>query len=1183
MKKFYAYLLISALVLTAFTVIPVYADEAAEGSKNGQNFEYVIPMNNSNVSIHYDAGIIIAVYRSTEWPEKAGWITTDTYGVFDLNGKTIVDYGVYDYLYFSENIGYIRAEKDGGVFLLDTSGKKVKLADGEKFTDILVWADNWYCIEGGDYFKLKNDKVKREIKIPKKSVLTSEKEDRVFEVTQLTDDFIVFNTKISTVVFSKDGKLIYNFEKMKYRSSEEVDHSFDNPTSALRFNEKGYAGYRDEKRLCGVADIYGNVIIKPAYQNLGLEGDDINAKKNGKWGVIDIDGNIIIDFKYDGAERIAEDIFTLKNNDKTRLVNLKDPDMFKDIDYDTANYFIPFDFRRIVIEKGGKYGLVSFDGELIASPEYDFMDYDYAAHDGMIKVGIKESGYVQKYGFIDMDGNVKVPVIYSEAIAFSEGLCGVVYRERGKGEYSAFVNKNGEEVLRLDKDVWVFYNSMFSEGLCAVRRGTEENGGDMFGKCEYIDKTGKTVISGGDWANDGGRFKNGLATVSSNVSGAPNVGSGFWGTDGVIRYTGGALESPVAGDTSRNWKYIVPYCKYDHCEILSNGLIKIGTRVGWDYWAGDNAPPDPVLLYGLLNHEGKPLTEIIYNSIGEPNADGYMLAAVKNGEKTKDILFDETGKILPTPENSSVTLFSHSYSVETDDAFTLYVNKKSYKIAKSVLTKSGVHLKDENDLRIHKVSAVYSNGFVISRDYGDRTAFMFNWDGTLRYKTDKYISSTPDGFILMNEYANYMLVDFDGKELIPAVYGRQIYALGDSTTYEYVHGFYTYKTGLFDWSIRDINNPKAFSGIKFDGGISYCDIKSKTIQLSNDDQTHGLYGFDGTEILPFKYINIGKVSEGLVWFQTKDNKCGFANMKGEIVFESNYCYSGYWSWVDFSEGLAGYKTADGCGFMDHDFEPVIELGEGWEIRSGFQNGVAAVAYKGEILFINREGTVVIAQEQNSTQPPWQYTQGFTGGLAAVAAHEPYARQHGSIRHEQDGVIAYTGNIPSGWAVGEVNEAVEFGIVPEDMRDLYKNEITRKEFAYIAVKYLESKKVKFSNLYKENIFRDTNDRYVNTAYALGIVNGYEDGTFKPNDRITRQEAAAMLMRTYRLYAATPDTFKSNTDYTDKNKIAAWAAEGVALMNFLGVMKGEEGNRFNPNGSYTREQSYITFLRMFKATK
>lgn len=106
-------------------------------------------------------------------------------------------------------------------------------------------------------------------------------------------------------------------------------------------------------------------------------------------------------------------------------------------------------------------------------------------------------------------------------------------------------------------------------------------------------------------------------------------------------------------------------------------------------------------------------------------------------------------------------------------------------------------------------------------------------------------------------------------------------------------------------------------------------------------------------------------------------------------------------------------------------------------------------------------------------------------------------------------------------------------------------------------------------------------YAGIAQILGIVNGRTETTFDPYGAITRQEAAAMLSRTYRVYDGTPSAATATTvSYTDYGEIADWARESVALVSNLGVMNGVEGGRFNPAGTYTIEQCISTFVRLYE---
>lgn len=87
-----------------------------------------------------------------------------------------------------------------------------------------------------------------------------------------------------------------------------------------------------------------------------------------------------------------------------------------------------------------------------------------------------------------------------------------------------------------------------------------------------------------------------------------------------------------------------------------------------------------------------------------------------------------------------------------------------------------------------------------------------------------------------------------------------------------------------------------------------------------------------------------------------------------------------------------------------------------------------------------------------------------------------------------------------------------------------------------------------------------------AQLLGIVNG-TDGLCRPNDNITRQELAVM---TYRMAEAVGKTFNRNTDadkFTDEASIADWAKTIVLKLQVAGVISGTDG-KFMPNDETTR---------------
>ena len=73
---------------------------------------------------------------------------------------------------------------------------------------------------------------------------------------------------------------------------------------------------------------------------------------------------------------------------------------------------------------------------------------------------------------------------------------------------------------------------------------------------------------------------------------------------------------------------------------------------------------------------------------------------------------------------------------------------------------------------------------------------------------------------------------------------------------------------------------------------------------------------------------------------------------------------------------------------------------------------------------------------------------------------------------------------------------------------------------------------------------------------------------------------MLARTYRACQSTEPDVPEPVSFTDREDIADWALEDVALMSQLGIMNGVGDGRFDPLGTYTEEQCFISLLRLYE---
>ena len=94
--------------------------------------------------------------------------------------------------------------------------------------------------------------------------------------------------------------------------------------------------------------------------------------------------------------------------------------------------------------------------------------------------------------------------------------------------------------------------------------------------------------------------------------------------------------------------------------------------------------------------------------------------------------------------------------------------------------------------------------------------------------------------------------------------------------------------------------------------------------------------------------------------------------------------------------------------------------------------------------------------------------------------------------------------------------------------------------------------------------------VNWAAREGIVAGYEDNTFRPNDPITREQLAAMLMN-YAAWKGEDVSARADlSGYNDAASVSSWAAKTVQWAVAEGLISGMPGNLLEPQGSATRAQ-------------
>jgi hypothetical protein len=120
---------------------------------------------------------------------------------------------------------------------------------------------------------------------------------------------------------------------------------------------------------------------------------------------------------------------------------------------------------------------------------------------------------------------------------------------------------------------------------------------------------------------------------------------------------------------------------------------------------------------------------------------------------------------------------------------------------------------------------------------------------------------------------------------------------------------------------------------------------------------------------------------------------------------------------------------------------------------------------------------------------------------------------------------------------------------------------------------------FGDVASGNWFTDA----VRWAAANGIVLGYGDGSFGPNDHVTREQLAVILYHYAGYSGVMLPGLRSYADFSDSQSIADYAAEAVALLYMAEIISGKEGHSFDPKGFATRAEVSAILVRFIEAAE
>lgn len=151
-------------------------------------------------------------------------------------------------------------------------------------------------------------------------------------------------------------------------------------------------------------------------------------------------------------------------------------------------------------------------------------------------------------------------------------------------------------------------------------------------------------------------------------------------------------------------------------------------------------------------------------------------------------------------------------------------------------------------------------------------------------------------------------------------------------------------------------------------------------------------------------------------------------------------------------------------------------------------------------------------------------------------------------------------------------------------DLFEPErnITRAEFSAVMLRALGLRAEEYKNNFFDVKAGEWYREYISTSSYYGLVRGYDDGTFKPDGNITRQEAMAILARAMGATKLGEELEIDASDilaaFDDNADVSDWAKDSVSKCVKTGVVTGRDNGRIAPLDNITRAETTIMVRRL-----
>ena len=167
-----------------------------------------------------------------------------------------------------------------------------------------------------------------------------------------------------------------------------------------------------------------------------------------------------------------------------------------------------------------------------------------------------------------------------------------------------------------------------------------------------------------------------------------------------------------------------------------------------------------------------------------------------------------------------------------------------------------------------------------------------------------------------------------------------------------------------------------------------------------------------------------------------------------------------------------------------------------------------------------------------------------------------------------------------WANKEISAVVSDGVLPLLEKEAFypEKEVSRSDFNSALLKTLGHRMTTLSetNPFSDVVSSRADYGDILLSYKLGLIYGYNDGSFKPDRIMTKSEAASVISHITKDFKG---DVKSLNAFTDKNAVPAWAKLQYAKTIDLGIyVNYPDADKLLPNKNLNRAEAAVLLYKL-----